>query len=114
MVHSVSGGRQKVSAKAEKVPIAGVEASDRAGPHVGDLMGDRDARDGRATEVVVGDQESVGDIAEGCYLMTNVFDIWSSGWFDLAENAEAFRIEKGGRRRGGRRYARSKCGHPPG
>src|SRR5260221_11355630 len=57
LVDSVGRRCQEITAQSEKVPIARVQTGDRATSHALDLMSDRDARNGCATDVVVGDQE---------------------------------------------------------
>jgi hypothetical protein len=57
----ISGGGEQVAAKSEQVAVPGVEARDAVPAHSLHLVRDRDAGNGRAANVVVRDEECVGD-----------------------------------------------------
>src|ERR1700731_3075575 len=50
----------EVAAEAEQVAVAGVDAGDAVAAHGLHLVRDRDAGDGSAADVVIGDQEGAG------------------------------------------------------
>ena len=74
--------------KAENIAIASIDARNRVASHQLHLMSDGDARYGRSSDVVVRDQEGIGDGAEHPNLMANVCQIRACGWLDLTKDLE--------------------------
>jgi len=57
MVDSIGGGSQEITAKAEKIPIPGVQTCNRTTAHTLHFVSDRDARNRRPADVAIGNQE---------------------------------------------------------
>ena len=102
MVESIGGGRQEISPEPQKVSVASVYTGDCAAPHMGDLLSDREARNGRSSEVIIGDKESVGDLEHGGHLGPQVVEARSAGRLDLAQDRELLVVQKGRGRRWGK------------
>jgi hypothetical protein len=69
--------------EAENVAIASVDARNRVASHELHLMSDGDARYGRSSDVVVGDEEGISDGTEYPNLMANVGQIGVCSWLDF-------------------------------
>ena len=74
--------------EAENVAIASVDARNRVTSHELHLMSDGDARYGRSSDVVVGDEEGISDGTEHPNLMANVGQIRACGWLDFTQDLE--------------------------
>jgi hypothetical protein len=51
-------------------------------------VGNRDARDGGAADVIVGYQKGTGNAAQDADLVSDVHDVGSGRWLDLADDLE--------------------------
>src|ERR1700678_2881915 len=74
--------------KAENIAIASIDARNRVASHELHLMSDGDARYGRPSDVVVGDEEGISDGTEHPNLMANVGQIRACGWLDFTHDLE--------------------------
>ena len=74
--------------EAEHVTVSSVDASDGASAHKLNFMSDGDARNGGPSDVVVGDQEGMGNWTQHSNLMTDVSQIWACGWLDFTQDLE--------------------------
>ena len=74
--------------EAENIAIAGIDARNRVASHELHFVSDGDARYGRSSDVVVRDQERIGDGAEHANLMADVGQIRACGWLDLTKDLE--------------------------
>jgi hypothetical protein len=75
--------------EAKHIAIPGIDAGNRVASHELHLTSDSDARYGRSSDVVVRDQEGIGDGAEHSNLMADVGQIRACGRLDLAKDLEA-------------------------
>jgi hypothetical protein len=74
--------------EAENIAIASVDARNRVASHKLHLVGDGDARHGRSSNVVVGDEEGISDGAEYPNLMANVGQVRACRWLNFTKNLE--------------------------
>ena len=88
LVHAVGRGGQQVTAEAEQVAVAGVEAGDGAPAHLLHLVRHGDARDGGPTDVVVGNEERGGDRAQDADLVPDAGQVRGGRRLDFADQLE--------------------------
>ena len=69
--------------EAENIAIASIDAGNRVASHELHLMSDGDARYGRSSDVVVGDEEGISDGTEHPNLMANVGQVRACGRLDF-------------------------------
>ena len=74
--------------EAENITIAGIDARNRVASHELHFVSDGNARYGRSSDVVVGDEEGISDGTEDPNLMTNVGQVGARGWLDFTEDFE--------------------------
>lgn len=74
--------------EAENIAIASIDARNRVASHELHLMSDGDARYGRSSDMVVGDQEGISDRTEYPNLMANVGQVGARSWLDFTQDLE--------------------------
>ncbi len=74
--------------EAENIAIAGIDTRNRVASHELHLMSDGDARYGRPSDVVVGDEEGISHGTEHPNLMADVGQIGACGWLDFTHDLE--------------------------
>jgi hypothetical protein len=104
LINSVGGCGEQIAPEAEQVAVPCVEARDRPSSHQSDLVGNRDARHGGTTEVIVRDQERRRDAAHHADLMPDVHEVGLGRRLHLADDMEvALRVHETRIRREARR-----------
>jgi PPM family protein phosphatase len=89
LIYAIRRSGQKVAMETKHIAVAGIDTCDGVAAHELDFMSDSDARYGRSSDVVVGNQERICDRTEHPNLMANVGQIRARGGLDFTDDFEA-------------------------